>query len=96
MDLVMGVSETRDLYSGRLGSFKEIAINLAGLSVEYREEVGDGTAMIILTGETLAQALVHSQHNTHPVTIIRAFPTAITNALAIVEDISIPISTGDD
>jgi len=52
--------------------------------------------MIILTSGTLAQALLLSQHNTHPVTIIQAFKRALTNALAIVEDISIPTPTGDD
>jgi len=36
------------------------------------------------------------QRNIHPVVIIQAFKKALADALAIVEDISIPISTDDD
>ena len=36
------------------------------------------------------------QRNIHPVVIIQAFKRALADALAIVEDISIPISTDDD
>lgn len=61
------------------------------------EEVGDGTTtVIILAGEILAQALPHLQRNIHPVVIISAFKRALADALTIVEDISIPISTEDD
>jgi len=47
------------------------AESMIELSRAQDEEVGDGTTtVIILTGETLTQALPHSQRNTHPVAII--------------------------
>ncbi|PUU73017.1 chaperonin Cpn60/TCP-1 family [Tuber borchii] len=73
------------------------AKSMIELSRTQDEEVGDGTTtVIILAGEILAQALPHLQRNIHPVVIIQAFKRALTDALAIVEDISIPISTDDD
>ena len=59
--------------------------------------MGDGTTtVIILAGETLAQALPHLERNIHPVVIISAFKRALADALQIIEDISIPINTNDD
>ncbi|CAZ83888.1 unnamed protein product [Tuber melanosporum] len=73
------------------------AKSMIELSRTQDEEVGDGTTtVIILAGEILAQALPHLQRNIHPVVIIQAFKRALADALAIVEDISIPISTDDD
>ncbi|KAG0639926.1 chaperonin Cpn60/TCP-1 family [Tuber brumale] len=73
------------------------AKSMIELSRTQDEEVGDGTTtVIILAGEILAQALPQLQRNIHPVVIIQAFKRALADALAIVEDISIPISTDDD
>ncbi|RPA88970.1 T-complex protein 1 [Choiromyces venosus 120613-1] len=73
------------------------AKSMIELSRTQDEEVGDGTTtVIILAGEILAQALPHLQRNIHPVVIIQAFKRALADALAVVEDISIPISTDDD
>ncbi|KAF8253734.1 T-complex protein 1 [Wilcoxina mikolae CBS 423.85] len=61
------------------------------------EEVGDGTtSVIILAGETLAHSLPHLERNIHPVVIISAFKRALSDALQIIEDISIPIDLNDD
>ncbi|OQU99331.1 hypothetical protein CLAIMM_04974 isoform 1 [Cladophialophora immunda] len=47
-------------------------------------------------GEILAQALPQLERNIHPVVIIQAFKKALSDALAIVEEISIPVDTSSD
>jgi T-complex protein 1 subunit gamma len=47
-------------------------------------------------GEILAQALPQLERNIHPVVIVAAFKRALTDALAIVEDISIPVDIDND
>lgn len=44
----------------------------------------------------LAQALPQLERNIHPVVIIQAFKKALADALAIVEDVSIPVDTSND
>ncbi|KAI9716400.1 MAG: T-complex protein 1 subunit gamma [Chrysothrix sp. TS-e1954] len=61
------------------------------------EEVGDGTtSVIILAGEILAHALPQLERNIHPVVIIQAFKRALADAIAIVEEISLPVDVTDD
>ncbi|KAL9047226.1 MAG: hypothetical protein Q9214_000153 [Letrouitia sp. 1 TL-2023] len=73
------------------------AKSMIELSRTQDEEVGDGTTtVIILAGEVLAQALPQLERNIHPVVIISAFKRALTDALNIVEDVSLPINIHDD
>ncbi|KAI9848387.1 MAG: T-complex protein 1 subunit gamma [Sclerophora amabilis] len=73
------------------------AKSMIELSRTQDEEVGDGTTtVIILAGEILAQALPQLERNIHPVVIISAFKRALSEALDIVEQISLPVDTGDD
>ncbi|EEQ84290.2 T-complex protein 1 subunit gamma [Blastomyces dermatitidis ER-3] len=73
------------------------AKSMIELSRAQDEEVGDGTTtVIILAGEMLAQALPQLERNIHPVVIISAFKRALSDALAIVEDISLPVDVHDD
>ena len=44
----------------------------------------------------LAQALPQLERNIHPVVIIQAFKKALADALAIVEEISVPVDTSND
>lgn len=44
----------------------------------------------------LAQALPQLERNIHPVNIISAYKRALADALAIIEDISIPVDVNDD
>ncbi|KAL1960939.1 hypothetical protein VTO42DRAFT_5923 [Malbranchea cinnamomea] len=73
------------------------AKSMIELSRTQDEEVGDGTTtVIILAGEILAQALPQLERNIHPVVIISAFKRALSDALAIIEDISLPVDIDDD
>ncbi|OAP56402.1 T-complex protein 1 subunit gamma [Fonsecaea erecta] len=73
------------------------AKSMIELSRTQDEEVGDGTTtVIILAGEILAQALPQLERNIHPVVIIQAFKKALADALAIVEEISVPVDTSSD
>ncbi|KAI9762514.1 MAG: T-complex protein 1 subunit gamma [Chaenotheca gracillima] len=73
------------------------AKSMIELSRTQDEEVGDGTTtVIILAGEILAQALPQLERNIHPVVIISAFKRALSDALEIVEQISLPVDTTDD
>ncbi|KEF60830.1 T-complex protein 1 subunit gamma [Exophiala aquamarina CBS 119918] len=73
------------------------AKSMIELSRTQDEEVGDGTTtVIILAGEMLAQALPQLERNIHPVVIIQAFKKALADALAIVEEISMPVDTASD
>jgi len=68
------------------------AKSMIELSRTQDEEVGDGTtSVIILAGEILAQAMPHLERNIHPVVIISAYKRALTEALAIIDRISIPV-----
>ena len=73
------------------------AKSMIELSRTQDEEVGDGTTtVIILAGEILAQALPQLERNIHPVVIISAFKRALSDALAIIEEISVPVDVNDD
>ncbi|EKG11994.1 Chaperonin TCP-1 conserved site [Macrophomina phaseolina MS6] len=73
------------------------AKSMIELSRTQDEEVGDGTtSVIILAGEMLAQSLPQLERNIHPVTIIQAFKRALTDAISIIEEISIPVDINDD
>ena len=73
------------------------AKSMIELSRTQDEEVGDGTTtVIILAGEMLAQALPQLERNIHPVVIISAYKRALADALAIIEEISLPVDVGDD
>ena len=73
------------------------AKSMIELSRTQDEEVGDGTTtVIILAGELLAQALPQLERNIHPVVIIQAFKKALADALAIVEEVSIPVDASND
>ena len=73
------------------------AKSMIELSRTQDEEVGDGTTtVIILAGELLAQALPQLERRIHPVVIIQAFKKALADALAIVQEISIPVDASSD
>ncbi|KZF25299.1 chaperonin complex component, TCP-1 gamma subunit [Xylona heveae TC161] len=73
------------------------AKSMIELSRTQDEEVGDGTTtVIILAGEILAQALPQLERNIHPVVIISAFKRALSDALAIIEEVSLPVDINDD
>ncbi|OQO10117.1 T-complex protein 1 subunit gamma [Cryoendolithus antarcticus] len=56
------------------------------------EEVGDGTTtVIILAGEILALSLPQLDRHIHPVVIIQAFKRALSDALKIIEEVSVPV-----
>ncbi|KAK6346930.1 T-complex protein 1 subunit gamma [Orbilia brochopaga] len=73
------------------------AKSMIELSRTQDEEVGDGTTtVIILAGEILAQALPHLERQIHPVTIIQAFKSALSDALEVLEKISVPVDVSSD
>ncbi|KAF1983301.1 putative t-complex protein 1 gamma subunit [Aulographum hederae CBS 113979] len=73
------------------------AKSMIELSRTQDEEVGDGTTtVIILAGEILAQALPQLERNIHPVVIISAFKRALADALAIIEEVAVPVDISDD
>jgi len=73
------------------------AKSMIELSRTQDEEVGDGTTtVIILAGEILAQALPQLERNIHPVVIISAFKRALSDALSIIAEISLPVDINDD
>ncbi|EEQ32009.1 T-complex protein 1 subunit gamma [Microsporum canis CBS 113480] len=73
------------------------AKSMIELSRTQDEEVGDGTTtVIVLAGEILAHALPQLERNIHPVIIISAFKRALSDALAIIEEISLPVEVDDD
>ncbi|KAF2087745.1 T-complex protein 1 [Saccharata proteae CBS 121410] len=73
------------------------AKSMIELSRTQDEEVGDGTtSVIILAGEMLAQSLPQLERNIHPVVIINAFKRALSDALEIIESISLPVDIHDD
>ncbi|KAK6507403.1 T-complex protein 1 subunit gamma [Arthrobotrys musiformis] len=73
------------------------AKSMIELSRTQDEEVGDGTTtVIILAGEILAQALPHLERHIHPVTIIQAFKRALSDALEVIEKISVPVDVTSD
>jgi T-complex protein 1 subunit gamma len=51
---------------------------------------------ICAAGEILAQAMPQLERNIHPVVIISAFKRALSDALQITEEISLPIDINDD
>ncbi|EON69554.1 T-complex protein 1 subunit gamma [Coniosporium apollinis CBS 100218] len=73
------------------------AKSMIELSRTQDEEVGDGTTtVIILAGEILAQALPQLERNIHPVVIISAFKRALSDALEIIREVSVPVDVNDD
>ncbi|KAK9900727.1 T-complex protein 1 [Cystobasidium minutum MCA 4210] len=74
------------------------AKSMIELSRTQDEEVGDGTtSVVILAGEILAHALPDIERNIHPVVIISAYKKALTEALRIIEEISVSVDpTSDD
>lgn len=52
--------------------------------------------LTLLAGEILAQALPQLERNIHPVVIISAFKRALTDALDIIDEISLPVNINDD
>ena len=52
--------------------------------------------MIVIAGEILAQALPQLERNIHPVIIISAFKRALADALAIIDEISVPVDINND
>lgn len=68
------------------------AKSMIELSRTQDEEVGDGTTtVIILAGEILAQAFPYIEKNLHPVVIIQALKQALSDALQIIHDVSVPV-----
>jgi len=62
------------------------AKHMIELSRTQDEEVGDGTtSVIILAGEMLAVAEPYIENNTHPTKIVKAFYTALDDAIQILE-----------
>lgn len=73
------------------------AKSMIELSRTQDEEVGDGTTtVIILAGEILAQTFPYIEKNIHPVIIIQALKQALSDALEIIHDISVPIDIAND
>ncbi|PPQ92883.1 hypothetical protein CVT25_009770 [Psilocybe cyanescens] len=73
------------------------AKNMIELSRTQDEECGDGTtSVIILAGEILAQSLSQLERDIHPVVIISAYNKALSEALSIIQRISVPIDTSSD
>lgn len=54
------------------------------------------TTILFVAGEILAHALPQLERNIHPVLIISAFKRALSDALAIIEEISLPVEVDDD
>lgn len=72
------------------------AKSMIELSRTQDEEVGDGTtSVIILAGEVLAQTLPYLERNIHPIVIISAFKRALEDAIAIVDNISMPVDVNN-
>lgn len=68
------------------------AKSMIELSRTQDEEVGDGTTtVIILAGEILAQTFPYIEKNIHPVIIIQALKQALSDALEIIHQVSIPV-----
>lgn len=67
---------------------------ILGLSTMLRES--PTASLTVIAGEILAQALPQLERNIHPVVIIQAFKRALTDALAIVDEISIPVDTSNE
>ncbi|WVQ80438.1 T-complex protein 1 subunit gamma [Cryptococcus sp. DSM 104549] len=68
------------------------AKSMIELSRTQDEEVGDGTtSVIILAGEILAYSLPLLERHIHPVVIIRAFKSALNDALETIQRISKPV-----
>ncbi|KAK0551261.1 T-complex protein 1 subunit gamma [Tilletia horrida] len=73
------------------------AKSMIELSRTQDEEVGDGTtSVIILAGEILAQSLASLEASIHPVVIIAAYKRALSEALSIIDEISVPVDVEDD
>ncbi|KAK0530494.1 T-complex protein 1 subunit gamma [Tilletia horrida] len=73
------------------------AKSMIELSRTQDEEVGDGTtSVIILAGEILAQSLASLEAGIHPVVIIAAYKRALSEALSIIDRISVPVNVNDD
>ncbi|KAK4689719.1 T-complex protein 1 subunit gamma, partial [Tremellales sp. Uapishka_1] len=73
------------------------AKSMIELSRTQDEEVGDGTtSVIILAGEILAYSLPLLERNIHPVVIIRAFKSALSDALQTIQDISVPVDISSE
>lgn len=54
------------------------------------------TILFSTAGEILAHALPQLERHIHPVLIISAFKRALSDALAIIEEISLPVEVDDD
>ncbi|ODN76088.1 T-complex protein 1 subunit gamma [Cryptococcus amylolentus CBS 6039] len=68
------------------------AKSMIELSRTQDEEVGDGTtSVIILAGEILAYSLPLLERHIHPVVIIRAFKSALSDALDTIQRVSVPV-----
>jgi len=73
------------------------AKSMIELSRTQDEEVGDGTtSVIILAGEILAQSLASLEAGIHPVVIIAAYKRALSEALSIIDEISVPVNVDND
>lgn len=73
------------------------AKSMIELSRTQDEEVGDGTTtVIILAGEILAQTFPYIEKNIHPVIIIKALKEALSDALEIIHEVSVPVSTDNE
>lgn len=73
------------------------AKSMIELSRTQDEEVGDGTtSVIILAGEILAQTFPYIEKNIHPVVIIQALKQALSDALEIIEEVSVPVDVNNE
>lgn len=73
------------------------AKSMIELSRTQDEEVGDGTtSVIILAGEILAQTYPYIEKNIHPVVIIQALKQALSDALEVIEQVSIPVDVSNE
>ncbi|AMD22159.1 HGL181Cp [Eremothecium sinecaudum] len=74
------------------------AKSMLELSRTQDEEVGDGTTtVIILAGEVLAQCAPYIlEKNIHPVIVIQALKSALSDALEVIKQVSRPVDVEND
>lgn len=87
------LSRTQDEEVGD-GTTTVIILGLQSANCTYN--LFGNVLMIVIAGEILAQALPQLERNIHPVIIISAFKRALADALAIIDEISVPVDINND
>lgn len=87
------LSRTQDEEVGD-GTTTVIILGLQSVNCTYN--LFGNVLTIVIAGEILAQALPQLERNIHPVVIISAFKRALADALAIIDEISVPVDINND